>query len=265
MTPWRFERKPSVAELRKKAAREAERLRKRGEKLSPVVVDGRVIAGSFWGKAWCSNLESYRDFENRLPRGRSYVRHGAVVNLEISAGKIVAVVSGKDLYNVTIKIMPLGQEHWSRLKTQCSGQIASLIELLEGRLSDRVMQIVTHREQGLFPKPVEIDMECSCPDWATMCKHVAAVMYGVGARLDQHPELLFTLRGLNHSELLSPATPVEVSRGKSKRKTLAQDELASVFGIDLDVRPTLDSPHSEPLPKPGVAHGTRRRRKPRSP
>jgi uncharacterized Zn finger protein len=262
MKQWPFDPKPSVDERRKKAARDVQRLTKRGEKLSPVVIDGPVIASSFWGKAWCANLESYRDYENRLPRGRSYVRHGAVLDLAISAGKLTALVSGTDVYTVTIQVKPLAEAHWSRIKTQCSGQVGSLIELLEGRLSEHVMQIVTHRDHGLFPKPAEINLECSCPDWATMCKHVAAVLYGVGARLDQQPELLFTLRAVNHAELLTAPTVLDAGRGPSKRKRLALDELGSVFGIDLDPGAVAaEPPTATPTPIPTPS----RKQKPRSP
>ena len=240
MNWWNYARKPSVPEQRRRAVEESQRLAKRlaktGRKPSGVVIDGRAIARTFWGKAWCDNLESYRDFEYRLPRGRSYVRNGAVLDLDIRAGRIAAVVCGTSLYDVEIKIKSVAAPHWAAIKTQCSGQISSLIELLEGRLSDRVLQIITHREQGLFPKPAEIEMACSCPDWARMCKHVAAVMYGVGARLDGQPELLFTLRRVDHQELIAQAADVEVSR-HSGRKTLAGEDLGSVFGIELAETP----------------------------
>lgn len=238
---WNYVRKPSVLEQRRRAARDGNRLArgpgKRGRALSPVAANGRKIASSFWGKAWCDNLESYRDYEYRLPRGRSYLRNGAVLDLNIEPGKIAATVSGTSLYEVAIAIEPVASAHWSRLKTQCAGQIGSAIELLEGRLSDRVMQIITHREQGLFPKPVEIEMSCSCPDWATMCKHVAAVMYGIGARLDTQPELLFTLRKVDHGELIAAATDLDVTGRGASRKTLADEDLGSVFGIDLAEAP----------------------------
>jgi uncharacterized Zn finger protein len=198
------------------------------------VIDGRAIARSFWGKAWCDNLESYQDYEHRLPRGRSYVRNRAVLNLDVGGGQITALVSGSDLYQVEIKIKPLAKTHWSRIKAQCVGQVGSLIELLEGRLSEPVMRVVTHRGDGLFPKPAEIQMSCSCPDWATMCKHVAAVMYGVGARLDHQPELLFALRKIDHAEIIAQAADIEVTRKSSGRKTIAGDALSSVFGIELD-------------------------------
>lgn len=233
MNWWSYTRKPSVSERRQKATRVARRLAKGGRPMSPVAIDGRDIARSFWGKAWCKNLESYRDYENRLPRGRSYVRNGAVLDLDVAAGKITALVSGSALYKVAIAIKPLAPKHWSQIKAQCAGNVGSIIELLQGQLSERVMQVITHREDGLFPKPREIQMECSCPDWATMCKHVAAVMYGVGARLDQQPELLFKLRDVDHTELIAQAAELAVNRKASGRKTLADDVLGDVFGIEL--------------------------------
>jgi uncharacterized Zn finger protein len=234
MNWWSYTRKPSVHERRQKATREARRAAKSGKALSPVAIDGRTIARSFWGKAWCGNLESYRDFENRLPRGRTDVRSGAVLDLQVVSGKVTALVSGSELYQVAITIKPVVTDRWGRIKTQCAGNVGSIIELLEGRLSERVMQVITHRGEGLFPEPAEIQMECSCPDWATMCKHVAAVMYGVGARLDQEPELLFTLRNVDHAELIAQAADLAVNRKGAGRKTLADDVLGDVFGIELE-------------------------------
>ena len=246
MSWWGFVRKPNVKEQRQNAARESQRLAKSGEKLSPVVIEGRAIASSVWGKAWCDNLESYRDFEYRLPRGRSYVRHHAVIDLKVSAGQISGLVCGAEVYSVEVAIKPLAQAHWSRIKTQCAGQVGSLIELLEGRLSEAVMRIITHRDGGLFPKPAEIQMDCSCPDSATMCKHVAAVMYGVGARLDHQPELLFALRNTDHTDLIAQAADFEVTRKVSGRKTIADDALGSVFGIEIDTAPKAQPQAAKP-------------------
>lgn len=268
MNWWSYERKPSVLEQRRKAIREGQRLARQGQKLSPVLIEGRKIASSFWGKAWCENLESYRDYEYRLPRGRSYVRHGAVLDLSVNAGKIGALVCGSQIYEVEITIKPLSQTHWSRLKTRCAGQVGSLIELLEGRLSEGVMRIITHPDEGMFPKPSEIQMTCSCPDMATMCKHVAAVMYGVGARLDDHPDLLFVLRKVEQADLIAGSTDFEATRGESKRKTIADDQLGEVFGIEIaDVPPTRVTTAKKPgRRKPSVeitrrAGGTTARRK----
>jgi uncharacterized Zn finger protein len=232
MSFWNRARKPSVLEQRERAQREGRRLAQSGRRLAPVAIEGRTIARSFWGRAWCENLESYRDFEYRLPRGRSYLRNGAVLDLRIEAGRIGAIVAGTSLYHIDLRIKPVARAHWARIQAQCSGEIGSLIELLEGRLSERVMRIVTHREQGLFPKPAEIEMSCTCPDWATMCKHVAAVMYGVGARFDSAPELLFTLRKVDHGELIAAAADLEARKRPSARKTLAEEDLGRVFGIE---------------------------------
>jgi uncharacterized Zn finger protein len=243
MNWWSYGRKPSVAERRQAAARDAQRLTKRlaktGRQRAPVAIDGRTIARSFWGKAWCDNLESYRDYEYRLPRGRSYLRSGAVLDLNVQPGRITAVVAGSrpKPYDVEIKIKSLPAAHWGQIKTQCAGHVGSLIELLEGRLPERVMQIITHKEQGLFPKPAQIEMSCSCPDWATMCKHVAAAMYGVGARFDSQPELIFTLRKVDHGELIAAATEIEISKPRTGRRKLADEDLGSVFGIELAQAP----------------------------
>jgi uncharacterized Zn finger protein len=235
---WYYDYKPyiPVAQRRREAQREVEKRRKKGLAVLPIVIDGRLIAKTFWGKAWCENLESYSDYENRLPRGRTYVRNGSVVHLEINPGKISALVSGSELYSVEITISSLPDPHWKCVKGQCAGQIGSLVELLQGRLSRSVMDVVTQRGGGLFPKPAEIKMKCSCPDWAGMCKHVAAVMYGVGARLDDKPELLFVLRKVDHLELIAgavDAAPVAVAGRSRGKKTIAAGDLADVFGIEL--------------------------------
>jgi len=235
-----------VAQRRAQAAREMEKRRKKGQNVSPVVLEGRTIASTFWGKAWCDNLESYSDFENRLPRGRTYVRNGSVVDLQIHEGKIKATVSGSELYDVKIDISVLSAKEWQSIKKRCAGQVGSLVELLQGKLAKGVIEIVTAKADGLFPKPSEIKMSCSCPDWAGMCKHVAAVMYGIGARLDKQPELLFLLRKVDHLELIEEAASrVGEATAKTKKKTLAESDVASVFGIEL-----AGTEETEPAVKP---------------
>ena len=226
-----------VAQRRARAARELAKLtKKNGLTASPVVLDGRKIASTFWGKAWCDNLEAYSDFENRLPRGRTYVRNGSVVHLEITQGKVTARVCGSSLYQIGIKIKPLAPSLWKSIQTECAGKIDSLIELLQGKLSSSVMQIVTRMERGLFPTPREIELDCSCPDWADLCKHVAASLYGVGARLDQNPALLFLLRGVDPADLISQASATETVRQSSRAEgapAMSETEMADVFGIEL--------------------------------
>jgi uncharacterized Zn finger protein len=233
-----------VAQRRRQAEKKMEALRKKGANIHPVKIEGRKIAKTFWGVAWCEHLESFSDFANRLPRGRTYVRNGSVCHLEISKGQIEAKVSGSELYTIRIQIKALPATKWSDVKQRCTGQIGSLLELLQGNLSDHVMEVVSDRQNGLFPLPGEISLNCSCPDWAEMCKHVAAVLYGVGARLDEKPELLFTLRGVNHEELISADAEAAVSAatasGKSKR--LAAAELGDVFGIEIDTEMSPPTP-----------------------
>jgi len=234
---WGWGWKPYVpmAERRAQARKHLEKLRRKGVAVQPVEVAGRKIAATFWGEAWCSHLEAFSDFANRLPRGRTYVRNGSVCHLAIGKGEVLAVVSGSEPYDVRVSIGTLPKAKWNNLKSRCGGQVGSLLELLEGRLSGHVMGIVTDKQGGLFPLPKEIRFECSCPDWARMCKHVAAVLYGVGARLDQQPELLFRLRGVDHAELVcvQAAQAVAIRRSAGAR-TLDEGDVADVFGIEID-------------------------------
>ena len=224
-----------VAKRRAKAKKKIEKLRKKGMDIQPVDIEGRKIARTFWGEAWCDHLEKFSDFENRLPRGRTYVRNGSVCHLEIKKGEIKAMVSGSRLYNVNVAIKKLPKKKWTDVKGRCAGQIGSLLELLQGKLSKSVMSVVTDRNKGLFPLPKEISLKCSCPDWAVMCKHVAATLYGVGARLDEKPDLLFLLRGVDHEELISAEVGVAAATAGKKggRRRIAASDVADVFGIDM--------------------------------
>ncbi|MBI4907330.1 MAG: SWIM zinc finger family protein [Acidobacteria bacterium] len=225
----------SVAERRRKALKEMEKLKKKGHPVSPVVVDGRMIAKTFWGKAWCENLERYSDYENRLPRGRTYVRNGSVCDLQIAAGEIKALVSGSELYKVAVKVVPVAKARWQSICVDCAGAIESLVELLQGKLSKGVMERVCRPKTGLFPSPSEIKLSCSCPDGAYMCKHVAAVLYGIGARLDQQPELLFLLHGVEAIDLITSAgkgTPM-AQKAPASAKVLGGEDLSALFGLEM--------------------------------
>ena len=242
-----------VAQRRAQALREIEKRRKQGQAVAPVVIEGRTIARTFWGKAWCDNLESYSDYANRLPRGRTYVRNGSVVDLQIQPGEVTALVSGSELYEVSITIKPLPEKQWREIKARCAGQIGSVVELLQGRLNQGVIGLVTSHDGGLFPRPGEIQMECSCPDWAGMCKHVAAVLYGVGARLDHQPELFFRLRKVDHLELIEEAVTSAGKKTATRKKTLSEAEVAGVFGIEF-AQPDADAAAPAPAkPKPRQA------------
>ena len=236
-----FEYRPyvSVAERRRMGAKAAAGLSKRtGRAPAPIRIEGRAIAKTFWGSAWCSHLEAYSDYANRLPRGRTYARNGSVVDLHITTGQVEALVQGSSLYKIQITFSTLSPARWAAFKKQSAGRVTNLIDLLQGRLSKEILADLTHRDSGLFPAPSEIQMKCSCPDWAGMCKHLAAVLYGVGARLDEKPELFFTLRGVEVSELIASATATaacEPAAGTQPvNDALAGEDLSALFGVELD-------------------------------
>jgi uncharacterized Zn finger protein len=230
----------SAAEKRQKAQKKIAKLVKSGAELDPVEIEGRTIARTFWGKGWCKHLESFSDYSNRLPRGRSYVSSGLVCHLAIEECHISAIVSGNRLYNVEINITKLPAAKWAKLKKQCAGKIGTLLELLQGKLSNQLMAEVTDQQNGIFPLPGEIVFDCSCPDWADMCKHVAATLYGVGRRLDEKPELLFLLRGVDQDELITEGTKEVINAEtagerskKSNRRRVSADQIEDLFGIEL--------------------------------
>ena len=225
----------SVAARRKKADGIAARLKKKGQALSPVSADRGAITKTFWGKSWCDNLERYSDFENRLPRGRTYLRNGSVIDLTIGEGVVSAQVMGSDLYKIKVNIAAVPEKQWQAIGSDCAGSIDSLVELLQGRFSKGVMERICRPGTGLFPAPREITFDCSCPDWASMCKHVAAVFYGVGVRLDEQPELLFTLRKVDAKELVARAgagLPLP-KQAPGSAKVLDSAKIAGIFGIEI--------------------------------
>ena len=236
-----YEFKPyvSVAERRRKAEKAAKKLAGKGRAVSPVRIEGRAIATTFWGKAWCSNLESYSDYENRLPRGRTYARNGSVIDLQITGGKIEALVQGSDIYKIALHITALPAKRWEQFTKGCAGKVTNLLDLLQGRLSKEILADITAKGTGLFPAPAEIKLGCSCPDWADMCKHVAAVLYGVGARLDTKPELFFTLRGVDMQDLISAASASATAPVASVTDdALAGADLAEIFGVEIETAPS---------------------------
>ncbi len=238
-----------VSERKKNAAKHIDSMKKKGQQLNPVVIDGRTIAKSFWGKAWCENLEAYSDYSNRLPRGRTYVRNGSVIDLQITPGQIAAQVMGSSLYKITITINSMVKNKWNDLVKSCSGKIDSLIELLQGLFSKSVMEVMIEKETGLFPKPKEISMKCSCPDSAGLCKHLAAVLYGVGSMLDAKPEWLFTLRNVDPADLIASADTSSALIPAAAANALEESDLSTLFGIELET--------SAPSVKPKVKAGAK--------
>jgi uncharacterized Zn finger protein len=241
----------SVAEKRRQAERELAKLKKKGQSITPVRIEGHTIAKSFWGQSWCTNLERYSDYENRMPRGRTYVRNGSVVDLQIAKGEVAAMVAGSELYKIKVSIAPVKTARWKSICRDCAGSIDSLVELLQGRLAKGVMDRVCREGDGLFPSPSEIKLTCSCPDWADMCKHVAAVLYGVGARLDQMPQLLFVLRGVDENSLIAGAgRGLPLSKAApSAAKVLDDTDVAALFGLEMADTASSDLPTALKRPK----------------
>ncbi len=239
----------SVAEKRAKAERKILQLKKKNPAISPVCVKGNRLAESWWGISWNKNLESYADYSNRIGRGRSYVRHGAVLDLKIKSGKIASLVQGSVSrpYTIEITVQRIKRAAWENIRQKCQGKIDSLHALLDGKLPKAMKEILINKRDGIFPSPGEIKFYCSCPDSATMCKHIAATLYGVGTRLDQDPSLFFTLRGVDVKKLVSQAIQKEAdqlikkSKTKTSKKIIQNVNLASTFGIDFDLSPVPDT------------------------
>ncbi len=231
-----YYKKPSVAEQRREAEKRLEKLRKKQPDMDPLRIEGTKIAKTWWGISWCKNLERYADYENRIGRGRSYVKNGLVLDLRIIEGKISALVSGSSLYKIEITIDKLPAKKWNAVVSRCAKRIDSIAALAEGKFPEEFAEIFMQQGDGLFPSPKEIRMNCDCPDWAGMCKHIAAALYGVGAKLDTEPLLFFTLRGIDPAELIKKSVDekmkklLENANEKSKR-VIDDKDAARIFGL----------------------------------
>lgn len=230
-----------VAEKKAKAAKKLKELSKKNPNLKPVILGGTAIARTWWGKAWNLNLERYADYQNRIGRGRSYVRNGAVLDLQINPGEVRALVQGSQSrpYTVTVSINTLKKNIWQTILDQCQGVLESLQELLGGSFPKAIGEIFTHKDSGMFPSPKEIKFNCSCPDWAGMCKHVAATLYGIGARVDENPELFFRMRNVEMGDLICQAVSVHKEKllaraSKKSSRIIEGADLSATFGIELE-------------------------------
>jgi uncharacterized Zn finger protein len=235
-----FPKYRSVAGNKEKALKNLEKLKKKRPDINPIIIEGRKLAKTWWGKAWNDNLESYSDYANRLPRGRSYARNRAILDLKILPERITALVQGtrSKPYEIEITIQPLSKKTWEEIIKACEGKLESLQELLEGSFPKTLADIFTAQDKGLFPTPEEISFYCSCPDYAVMCKHVAAALYGVGSRLDEDPMLFFTLRNVNIDELINKAitqrSETLLKKSDKKSSRVIEDDISSIFGIDIN-------------------------------
>ena len=241
---WGYPRYVSVVEKKAKAAKKLKQLKKKMPDIKPVVIEGNALARTWWGKSWNKNLERYADYTNRIGRGRSYVRHGAVLDLKIDSGKVTALVQGSTAkpYEVVISIKAISQANWRAIKKQCEGQLKSLQDLLAGKFPKALGEIFFTKGKGVFPSPQTISFNCSCPDWASMCKHVAATLYGIGARFDEDPSLFFKLRRAETKDLIAGAVKDKTGEllAKTKKKSakvIDDADLSDIFGIDMDSKP----------------------------
>ncbi len=235
-----FPKYVTVGEKRAKAAKKLEQLKKKNKDINPIILNGSKLADTWWGKAWNKNLESYADYYNRIGRGRSYVRHGAVLDLKIHAGKVTALVQGSRSkpYSLDIEIKPILKSKWNKIKKACGGKLTSVTKLLDGEFPKELQEVFTEKGKGLFPSPREINFNCSCPDWASMCKHIAAALYGIGSRLDDDPSLFFTLRKVKLDDLISDVvkgkSKTMLSKAKKKSSRVIDDsDISEMFGIDM--------------------------------
>ena len=252
MSYWGYPRYVSVEEKRAKAAKKLKQLKKKNPAIKPIIIEGSTIARTWWGKSWNHNLERYADYSNRIGRGRSYVRHGAVLDLQISPGQVESLVQGtrSKPYTVIISIKGINKKIWQNIKAACADKLDSLPELLAGKFPKALGEIFTAQGQGLFPSPEEIEFNCSCPDWAYMCKHVAATLYGIGARLDDSPSLFFKLRKVNVDDLIQQTITDQSYKllktaEKTTAKMIAESDLSGMFGIDMEDHMDFNPPKSE--------------------
>ncbi|MDF2907869.1 MAG: hypothetical protein K0R34_3190 [Herbinix sp.] len=228
----------SVAEKKEKSLKALAKLKAKNKDLQPITIEGRTLVKSWWGKAWNENLESYADYSNRISRGRSYVRNNAVLDLKIAKGEVKAIVQGSSSkpYTISILIDKLSKERWNKVIDLCNHRVDTLEELLAGSFPKDLVALFKEKKYGLFPSPKEIHFDCSCPDWASMCKHIAAVLYGIGARLDTNPLLFFELRDIDSMELVKKSMEKKLdnmlknANKKSERKIVEKD-VFDLFGI----------------------------------
>jgi uncharacterized Zn finger protein len=238
-----------AAEQKEKLQREIEKRRKRGEKLDAFAAPaGTKLTHQFWGAAWARHLETYVGYDARLGRGRSYLRQGKVLNLVVEEGIAAAEVAGSYLYEVEIRVAPLPAARWREIKAECAGQVASLLDLLGGKLGDGVMRIITDPDKGLFPRRKEIRHQCSCPDDADLCKHQAAVLYAIAVMFDQDPRIFFELRGVDPSELIASSATALTAADAETGGDLAGEDLGALFGIDLADSAAAEGPAVQPPP-----------------
>ncbi|WP_294374419.1 hypothetical protein [uncultured Clostridium sp.] len=238
MSFYRYYQYETTEDKKEKAEKSLKKLRKKNPNISPVIIKGNKIAQSWWGSAWNKNLEKYADLKNRMGRGKNYVKNGLVLDLQIKTGEIDGIVqgSGSNYYEVNIKIDKLKKSKWKNIMEFCNHKIDTLETLIEGKFPKEFQEIFNKSEYGLFPHPKEIHFKCNCPDSARVCKHVAAVLYGTGARIDEDPLLFFKLRDVDFQDLLKKSIEEKMNSmlknaGKKSKRVIDDNEIEDLFGL----------------------------------
>ena len=226
----------TMDDLKRLAKKSTERLTKKGLILEPVHLVGNKIAKNWWGISWIDNLEKYSDYINRLPRGKKYLKSDCILDLKIKKGRIDAIVQGSSSkpYEVCVHIKVLNKEKIEDIVQLCENRIESIENLINGKFPDTLKEVFIGKN-GLFPSPNEIEFDCSCPDYASLCKHVASVLYAIGAKFDTDPRLFFELRGIDVNQFIKKAVDnsiekLLVEKNKSER-VIAEEDMDRLFGI----------------------------------
>lgn len=217
-----------AADLTRLAVERSAQLTAEGTELHPVGASSRKLAEHFWGSAWMRHLALCEAGGLCLSPGRTLLRHGCVLDLEIAPCSIRALVSAQELYEVALTLEPLDEEKRLALRTACAGNVGSLVALLEGQANDDLLHTLCDPENGLLPAPEDWHMSCTCPDWAEPCPHAAAAIYAAGVLIDRDPSLLFVLRALDPSALIAPPA-VDTDA------FLDPADLGQTFGIDIEL------------------------------
>ncbi|MCP4221732.1 MAG: hypothetical protein GY773_00130 [Actinomycetia bacterium] len=198
----------------------------------------RQFGATWWGRAWVDALENRASLDpNRLPRGRTYARHGHVAAVECEPGSIRALVSGsrRNPYRVEIRFRTFDDDEWGRLLAAFVARAERTAALLDGELHPDLVEVAADAGIGLLPHAGELRPRCSCPDWADPCKHSAAVCYLVADELDQDPFALLLLRGRDREQVLAGVR--RLRSGRSGRSGEDGDTAGSGTGTATRRRP----------------------------
>jgi len=198
----------------------------------------RAFGKTWWAKKWIEALEILgRDYSNRLPRGRTYARRGAVKDLVITPGEVMARVQGtrRTPYRVKIRLKALTDKQWQKVVKVLAERAIFAAKLLSGEMPPNIDEVFNSCGLSLFPaKANELETSCSCPDWANPCKHIAATHYVLAEVFDRDPFLLFELRGRTKEKVLEELRAARSLQDSAEEESLAvrEKEILEKMAID---------------------------------